>query len=336
MQSSTTFTYWSDRRRGSGIGVAQAATTLAASQATSPKSSRRMKVAEVARHWPEYLCIAPFFVLFAVFFAYPIAWSFVLSLQRWDGVTEARWVGLDNYRFVLNDSVTRQMFSNTLLYLIILVPLGVLLPMMFGVILNIPQLRFRGAFRTILFIPVVTSVVVIGIVWRLVFGTANGWLNGLLAHVGLGPYNWLKDAQLAHVPIVSLTIWAGLGFSTLIVLGGLQSIDQDIYDAAKVDGASGFNTFWKITLPLMRPIVIFLLIASTIQVMTMFSQPYVVTRGGPANQTLTPLLHIYNIGIGATGAPRIGDAAALSFILSAAMFVVVFVQLGLTRLKGGE
>jgi ABC-type sugar transport system permease subunit len=295
----------------------------------------RLRLRQIARHWQEYLCIAPFFVLFAVFFAYPILWSFVLSFQRWDGVTEARWVGLDNYRFVLHDPVTRRVFTNTLVFLAILVPLGLILPLFFGVILNLPFLRLRGLFRTILFVPVVTSLVVVGIVFRLIFGTANGWLNGFIAHVGLGPYNWLKDDALARVPIVALTVWGGLGFSTLIVLGGLQAIDEEIYDAARVDGASAWRTFWQITLPLMRPVMVFLLITSTIGVMTLFAQPYVVTRGGPSNYTLTPLLHIYNIGLGATGGGRIGDASALSFLLSAFMLVVTLVQLRLTRRREG-
>jgi ABC-type sugar transport system permease subunit len=286
---------------------------------------------DVLRHWPEYLCIAPFFVLFGVFFAYPIGWAFVLSFQRWDGVTEARWVGLDNYRFVLDDPVARTMFQNTLRNLAVLVPLGILLPMVCGVVLNQPGLRLRGFFRTLLFVPVVCSLVVVGIIWKLLFGGANGWLNGLLAKVGLGPYDWLKDQTLANVPIYSLTIWGTLGFSTLIVLGGLQAIDGDIYDAAKVDGAGGWRTFWAITLPLMRPVMFFLLITSTIGVMTLFGQPYVVTQGGPRNATLTPLLEIYNIGIGRTGGARVGDASALSFVLTAAMLLVVFVQFRLAR-----
>ncbi|MGH2558700.1 MAG: carbohydrate ABC transporter permease [Thermomicrobiales bacterium] len=306
-------------------------------QSTAAARTReRGLLSEVTRHWREYLCISPFFLLFAIFFAYPIVWSLILSFQQWDGVTDATWVGLDNYRFVLRDPVTRQMFSNTVFYLLVLVPLGLILPLFFGVILNLPFLRLRGVFRTIIFIPTVTSVVVVGIVWRLVFGSANGWLNGLLANIGLGPYNWLKEPMLAQFPIVSLTVWGGLGFATLIVLGGLQAIDQEIYDAARVDGASAWSIFWKITLPLMRPVMIFLLITSTIQVMTLFSQPYVVTRGGPSNETLTPLLHIYNIGVGSTGAARIGDSTALSFLLSAAMLIIVAIQLRLTRRRGED
>ena len=300
------------------------------------RTRERGLLSEVARHWREYLCISPFFILFAIFFAYPIIWSLILSFQQWNGVTDATWVGVDNYQFVLRDPVTRQMFSNTVLYLFVLVPLGLILPIFFGFILNLPVLRLRGVFRTIVFIPTVTSVVVVGIVWRLVFGSANGWLNGLLANIGLGPYNWLKEPTLAQFPIISLTVWGGLGFATLIVLGGLQSIDQEIYDAAKVDGASAWNILWGITLPLMRPVMIFLLITSTIQVMTLFSQPYVVTRGGPSNETLTPLLHIYNIGVGSTGAARIGDATALSFLLSAAMLIIVAIQLRVTRRRGED
>jgi lactose/L-arabinose transport system permease protein len=292
---------------------------------------RRRWIRTIGPHWQEYLFISPFFVLFAVFFAYPLGWALILSFQRWDGVTDARWVGLDNYRFVLNDPLTRQMFSNAVRLLVILVPLGLVLPLFFGALLNIGALRFRGIFRTLIFLPTVTSIVGVGIVWKLLFGAANGWLNAILGKVGLGPYPWLKDPYLAQVPIVTLTIWGSLGFATLIVLGGLQAIDQDIYDAAKIDGASSFNVFWKITLPLMRPVMLFLLITSTIGAMTIFSQPYVVTQGGPSNETLTPLLHIYRIGIGSTGGARIGDASALSFLLSLATLVVVLIQFLIAR-----
>lgn len=307
--------------------------TLSAAQ---PPSARRTAVKRksnwrsVRSHWQEYLFISPFFILFGIFFAYPIVWALILSFQKWDGITPATWVGWDNYRFVLKDPVTRQMFFNTARYLVLIVPLGVFLPFVMGVVLNQSFLRFRGLFRTLIFIPTVSSLVGVGIVWKLLFGGNNGWLNALLSHVGIGPLDWLKDAGLAQVPIVSLTIWGSIGFSTLIVLGGLQSIDNDIYEAARIDGASAFNIFWKITLPLMRPIMVFLLITSTISVMTMFSQPYIVTQGGPSNETLTPLLHIYRIGIGSSGAARIGDASALSFVLSVAMIVVIVIQFLIT------
>lgn len=296
---------------------------------SAPTRLQRTRWQEIARHWPEYLCIAPFFILFGVFFAYPIVWSFILSFQKWDGVNEATWVGLDNYRFVVNDPLTRTMLANTVVFLLLLVPLGVILPMVFGVLLNAPRLRFRGVYRTAIFIPVVTSMVSVGIVFKMIFAKANGWLNGLLGLFGVEPLGWLTEPNLAKYPVVALTVWAGLGFSTLIVLGGLQSIDQDVLDAAKVDGAGTWQTFWQITIPLMRPIMVFLVITSTISVMTMFSQPYVLTNGGPSNATRTPLLHIYDIAFSG----RIGDAAALSFLLSALMLVVTGIQFRVTRAR---
>jgi ABC-type sugar transport system permease subunit len=291
------------------------------------RSSGRGLAGEVARHWREYLCIAPFFVLFAIFFAYPVVWSFVLSLQRWDGINTPRWVGLDNYDFVLRDSLTRKMLGNTLVLLAILVPLGLILPVVFGVLLNQSFLRLRGLFRTLIFIPVVTSTVIAGMVFRIIFGGVNGWLNGALGWFNLGPFPWLTAEGWARAPIVTLTIWGGLGFSTLIVLGALQAIDQEIFDAARVDGASPAQSFWQITLPLLRPVLVFLLITSTIATMTMFTQPYVLTDGGPRNNTLTPLLYIYRLGFGG----RIGDAAALSFLLSVLMLAITFTQFFLTR-----
>lgn len=306
-------------------------TTLPSSLPSETPRQRGAVRRTLRDHWQDYLFISPFFILFAIFFAYPIFWALKLSFQRWNGVGDPTWVGLDNYRFVLHDPVTHQMFYNTARFLVLIVPLGILLPLIFGVLLNFSFLRLRGIFRTLIFIPTVSSLVGIGIVWKLLFGAANGWLNAILGHVGLGPYKWLKDPHLAQVPIVTLALWGSLGFTTLIVLGGLQAIDEEIYDAAKIDGASGFNQFWKITLPLLRPVVVFLLITTTIMVMTLFSQPYIVTEGGPSNQTLTPLLHIYRIGIGSQGAARIGDASALTFVLSLIMITVVVMQFLITR-----
>ena len=291
----------------------------------------RPRPRDLLRYWREYLCIAPFFILFAVFFAYPIGWSLVLSFQRWDGIGKPSWVGLDNYQFLLNDPLTVKVVSNTVILLFVLVPLGLLLPFALGVVLNLQFLKFRGTFRTILFIPVVTSLVVIGIVFRFIFAGEFGWLNSALSVVGLGPYPWTTEAGWAYIPIIVLSIWGGLGYYTLIVLGGLQSLDAEIFEAARIDGANEVQIFFRITLPLMRPVMAFLLISATISVMRLFSEPYALYQGGrgPDDNALTPALQIYRTAFSA--GKRYGDAAALSFLLSLVIIVVAIIQFRITR-----
>jgi ABC-type sugar transport system permease subunit len=287
---------------------------------------------EIAKHWQEYLLISPFFIVFAVFFSLPIGWSLVLSFQRWDGIGTPRWVGLNNYQFLLSDPNTTQVIINVIVLLSILVPLGIVLPMVFGVILNLRFLRFRGLFRTVLFVPVVTSLVIVGIVFRFIFGGEFGWLNSALStlHLG-GPYPWLKDAAWAYTPMILLTIWGSLGYSTLTVLGGLQSLDEEVFEAARIDGANETKIFWQITFPLMRPIIIFLLITSTITVMRLFNEPFSLFQGerGPGQVALTPATYIYSIGFGS--GRRYGDASALSFLVSIAIIIISFIQFRVTR-----
>jgi len=283
------------------------------------------------KYWREYLCIAPFFILFAVFFAFPIGWSLVLSFQSWDGIGEPRWVGLDNFQFLLTDPLTLKVVSNTVILLIVLVPLGLLLPLALGVILNMRFLRFRGTFRTILFMPVVTSLVIVGIVFRFIFAGEFGWLNSGLSVVGLGPFPWTTEAGWAYIPIIVLSIWGGLGYYTLIVLGGLQSLDTEIFEAARMDGANEVQIFFRITLPLMRPVMAFLLISTTLGVMRLFSEPYALYQGGrgPDDNALTPALQIYRTAFSA--GKRYGDAAALGFLLSLVIIAVAIIQYRITR-----
>jgi ABC-type sugar transport system permease subunit len=308
-------------------------------QPDAPAESRTFwtRVRMVRNFWQEYLLVSPFFLLFAIFFAFPIGWSVLLSFQRWDGIGAARWVGLDNYRFVLSDPSTVQVIMNTIVLLCLLVPLGVILPMLFGVLLNAQFLRLRGLFRTVLFIPVVTSLVVVGIVFRFIFGGEFGWLNSALAALNMGgPYPWLSASGWAYIPIIVLTIWAGLGYSTLVVLGGLQSLDQEVYEAARIDGASEIKIFWQITFPLMRPIMIFLLITSTIGVMRLFNEPYSLFQGerGPDQNALTPAMYIYSVGFGS--GRRYGDASALSVLISIVMLAIGGVQFYLLRRQGED
>jgi cellobiose transport system permease protein len=283
---------------------------------------------EIWRHRLEYLFISPFFIIYGLFHLYPLAWAFYLRFQRWSGFGDMQFVGLDNYRAILTEDIVQKALVNTLIFAVVLVPTGVILALFFAVLLNRRDLRGRGLFRTIYFLPYVTSSVIVAIVFQAFFDKDYGWANDLLRALHLQPVPWLTDATWAKVVIIFLAHWQGLGYNILIMLGGLQSIDREIYEAAAIDGAGRWNTFWSITAPLMRPVMLFVTILGTIGVLNMFNQPYILTGGGPQYGTVTLTLRLYQIAFAST---RYGDGAALGFLIGALIVLVTMVQLRLLR-----
>jgi ABC-type sugar transport system permease subunit len=289
---------------------------------------RRTLLAEIWRHRLDYLFISPFFIIYAFFHLYPLCWAFFLSFQRWSGFGEMKFVGLDNYRAVLTEAVSRQAFANTLVFTAILVPSGVLLSLVFAVMLNQPHLWARGGLRTIYFLPFVTSSVIVAIVFQEFFDKDYGWANALLRTVGLPIVPWLTNPGWAKFAIIFLATWQGLGYNILIMLGGLQAIEREIYEAAALDGAGRWNTFWSITTPLMRPVLLFVTIIGTIAVLNLFNQSYILTKGGPLNSTLTLTLRLYQLAFGST---RYGDGAALGFLIGVLIVLITMAQLRFLR-----
>jgi lactose/L-arabinose transport system permease protein len=285
---------------------------------------RRSLGAEIWRHRLDYLFISPFFLIYALFHLYPLGWAFYLSFQQWSGFGDMRYVGLDNYRAVFTEVITRTAFINTLVFTAVLVPTGVLLSLVFAVILNRRDLWARGAFRTAYFLPYVTSSVIIAIVFQEFFDKQYGWANDLLRAAGLAIVPWLTDGTWAKIVIIFLVHWQGLGYNILIMLGGLQGIEREIYEAAAIDGAGRGRIFWSITAPLMRPIMLFITILGTIGVLNLFNQPYILTNGGPENSTLTLTLRLYQLAFAYT---RYGDGAALGFLIGLLIVLVTMVQL---------
>jgi len=283
---------------------------------------------EIWQHRLDYLFISPFFILFAIFGAYPLGWALLLSFSSWRGFGPMTWVGLDNYRAMVHDIYLGRTLVNTLAFTAILVPTGILLALFFAVMLNIRDLPGRGLFRTIYFLPYITSTVIVAIVFQQFLDDTYGWLNGLLRMVGLPTAPWLRGEGWAKLSIIFLTHWQGMGYNILIMLGGLQAIDPQLYEAARIDGATSWQMFWHITLPLVRPVMLFISILGTIGVLNMFTQPYMLTRGGPGTDTLTLTLRLYNIGFGAT---RYGDAAALGFLIGLLVIGISFLQLRFLR-----
>ncbi len=288
-----------------------------------PSLGSRLKL--IAKHWMDYLFIAPFFVTFAIFGLYPLLWAMQLSLSRWRGFGPMTYVGLENYRAIFRDPYVVQALVNTVQFTVILLPTGIFISVLFAVILNDRRLAGRGIFRTIYFLPYITSSVIVAIVFTQLFDDTLGWVNYGLQALNLPTVRWLRSSPWgAKTVVVLLTHWGGIGYNVLLFLGGLQSIEPEVYEAAKIDGASGQQIFWRITLPMLRPIVFFLMIIATIGLMNMFNQPYMLTRGGPQGATETLMLRLYNMGIGQS---RFGDASAFGFLVSFLVVGIMILQM---------
>jgi len=284
---------------------------------------------EVARHWIDYLFIAPFFISFAVFSLYPLGWALQLSFSSWRGFGPMTWVGLENYQILFKDPYIKQSLVNTFQFAYILLPTGILISIALAVFLNMKNLWGRGIFRSIYFLPYVTSSVIVAIVFTQLFDDQMGWINRILEGVGLSAVPWLRgDQWAAKWVVIILTHWGGLGYNVLLFLGGLQSIETELYEAARIDGATEWQLFWRITLPLLYPVIFFLTVIGTIGLMNMFNQPFMLTKGGPRGATTTLMLRLYELGI---GGQRYGDASAFGFLIGTLVILISVIQIRILR-----
>lgn len=303
---------------------------MTAATMSRPMVERRRSLwKEIARHWVDYLFISPFFITFAIFKLYPLLWALQLSFSQWRGFGPMKFVGLENYRVVLKDPYIVQSLVNTLQFAYILLPTGIFLSIVLAVFLNLRTLPGRGVFRTIYFLPYVTSSVIVAIVFTMLFDDHMGWVNRGLEAVGLDSVAWLRGSPwAAKWVVIILTHWGGLGYNVLLFLGGLQAIDNELYEAARIDGASEWQIFWRITLPLLYPIIFFLTVIATIGLMNMFNQPFMLTDGGPRGATTTLMLRLYDLGI---GGQRFGDASAFGFLIGLLVLVISIIQIRVLR-----
>lgn len=266
--------------------------------------------------WLGYVFIAPWLISFLAFDAIPIASGFYHSFTKWNAMGDARWVGVNNYAEALNrDPLFWKSVSNTLYYIGLSVPLGIVVAFLLAMMLN-SRVRGMTIYRTIFYLPSVVPIVAAVIVWVFIFETRRGILNWALELVGLPPVRWLADPDWAMSALIIMSLW-GIGATMIIFLAGLQSISQEMYEAAEVDGANGLQKLFRITIPLMTPTIFFTLILNLVNAFQSFSNAFILTGGGPNNATLLYMIHIYN---NAFGYFRMGYASALSVLL----FVVVF------------
>jgi ABC-type sugar transport system permease subunit len=280
----------------------------------------------------EYLLISPFFVIFAIFHGYPLVWSLWLSFQRWQGIGEPRWFGLGNYERLLTSDNTWGALGNSLIFLVLLLPVIVAMTLVLAAILNSPRIVARNWFRALFFLPYITSLVIVAIVFQLLLQDNFGWINGILRAIGLQGVNWLTEPGPARVSVMLMVFWSVAGYNVLIMLGGLQGIPQELYDAASVDGATTVQKFFFVTVPMMRGVILFVALTSTINLLNLFTQPWLLFRSsgglGPEQSVATLNTIQYST---AFSSQRYGEAAALGFIIAVLVIGASLIQLRVGR-----
>lgn len=280
----------------------------------------------VKNRWA-YVFISPFFILFAIFGLFPVAYSFYLSFHEWNGMKPIEYVGLENYNFLLGagGQVFWQSILNGIILFFMYVPIMTFLALVLAVILNSRRVRFFQGFRTLIFAPWVTSMIAAGFTFRLLLENDGGLFNVFLNSLGLPGIPWLESVWGARVSLSLLIMWGWLGYNMVLMLTGLQTIPQELTEAARIDGASSAQAFFYITIPLMRPIILFSVILSTIGSFGLFNEVMAITNGtgGPQRSVLTPLVQIYNVAFGNF---RFGRASAQAYVYFALIFVLTFVQ----------
>lgn len=295
-------------------------------------SGSQSLLARIWRARTVYLFISPFFILFAIFQFFPLVWSFWLSFHEWNGLGPVQPVGFSNYRFLLRDSVFLAALGNTTVYWIAKVALIVPLSLIIASLLNHAWLRAKTVYRTIMFLPYVTATVAVGLVFVMLFDFNSGIVNEVLRNLGMEPRRWLNSVELSKVPVIVLSVWRVTPFFTLIVLSGMQAVNPELYEAAKVDGANGLQRFFAITIPSLAPILFFCIITISIDAFRIFTEPHILTQGGPGNSSLSIVQYLYINGFRLF---KLGLASTVGWALTFILLLVSAAQLYLLRRQSG-
>ncbi len=273
-----------------------------------------------------YVFVIPFILSFAVFWIYPLITAFTMSFQDIGAIT-SEWVGLDNYAKLLKDNVFHTAVWNSVKYMFFTLVLLIPFPMLFAVLLDSNLVKAKGVWKAILYIPALTSVVISGTLFRLMFTEyTTGQMNVITAALGLGTYKWLKMGWSGMLALLVVACWRWTGVNMLYFLAGLKSIDSSLYEAAAIDGASGRQKFWYITLPLLKPTSVYVLTISVYAGLAMFLESYMLWSGNssPNNIGLTIVGYLYKRGIEKND---MGYACAVGVVLLAVALIINFAQL---------
>ncbi len=280
------------------------------------------------RLFSAYIFILPCLLFLIVFSFFPIIFSFLGSLTDWDITSVAdplnvSFIGFENYGRLLHDPVFWKAFSNTLLFTLFGVPLNVVLSLALAILIQAQAKNWRAVFRLGFFMPAITTVVAVAVVFRWIYQPDHGLLNSVLAFFGFAPLNWLTSEKLALPSILAMAIWKGFGYNLLVLLAGLQAIPENLYEAISIDGAMGWQKHWYVTVPRLRGMLVFVSTATAIAYIQFFSEPYIMTKGGPLNSTLSVVLYMYDTGFRFYD---LGYASSIAYTLCFFIVILTWVQ----------
>ena len=287
----------------------------------------------MSRSYAAWWFVAPALLVLAVFFFIPVLAAFAMSLTDFDlyalgDLSNLRVIGLRNYGQLLVDPLFWKALGNTFYFVLLGVPLSIGASLGAALLVNSKLARFRNFFRTVYFAPVVTTLVAVAVVWRYIFHTRYGFLNYVLSWVGIDPIDWMGEPRWAMPAIVILAVWKNFGYNMIILLAALQSIPDDLYEAARIDGASGWQLFRHVTLPGLAPVLTLVSILTIAGYFQLFAEPYVMTEGGPLQSTMSVLYFMYEEGFKWWS---LGRASAVAFLLFVIMFAITLLQLSVSR-----
>ncbi|MEZ0537470.1 carbohydrate ABC transporter permease [Caldicellulosiruptoraceae bacterium PP1] len=293
----------------------------------------RLLIKSIIKNRYAYLYISPFYILFAIFGAFPIGYALYLSFFEWDGISERIYIGFTNYINIFSDNLFWKSILNTVIMAVL-----AHIPMLFLALLiaflintNLVNKFFKELLRTLYFMPIITSSVAVALVFMTLYGQQYGLINSILKIIGISPIDWWGGSGFFIKPaIIILFIWRWIGWNMVIYLAGFQSIPSDLYEAAEIDGATKIRVFFSIALPIIKPIILYTVIMSTIGGLTMFEEPFMLvgTSGGTNSEGLTMSLYLYSQAFEFS---HFGYASAFGFLISLIIFLFSIINLKLFR-----
>jgi ABC-type sugar transport system permease subunit len=295
-------------------------------QTAPPRRSRR----RLARDWKVgYLLIAPFFLVFFAFTAYPMIYALELSFSDWHGAGTLHWIGFENYTYLLTNRDFWASLGNSAIMWLLIVPVQTIGAIAIATALTRSRVRFKKALRTVVILPYVTPLAAMAQAFILIFDKDFGVVNSAFGVLGVPPVGWLTTTTWAKPTIALFVLWKTSGFALILMLAAVQGIPPEVYEAAVIDGAGPVRTFFSVTVPLVRRTVAFFVVVSTLGISQMFLEPYVITKGGPYNSSTTSGLYLYQH----VTASDLGTGAANSFILVVLVFLLSLVAVRVLRSK---